>query len=128
MVLRKEVPTFPTARHEYITGTLVCGRFLAGGVGTPPYPTCVMKEVQRQIRMREGKSYDNSKQTADSWRLMEDITGRPGFMQTRKYRKYEQNCSVVSGEFSATAIVHPMLLPEIKLRSEVPSPTDQTGP
>ena len=87
-----------------------------------------MKEVQRQRKEHRGKSENRSKPSADSWRLMEDITGGPGYIQTRKYRKYEQNCSVVSGEFSATAIVHPMLLPEIKLRSEVPSPTNQTGP
>ena len=74
------------------------------------------------------RSENRSKPSADTWRLMEDVTGGPDYKQTLKYRKYEEGCSVVSGEFSATAIVHPMLLPQIKLRSKVPCPTDQTGP
>ena len=87
-----------------------------------------MKEVQRQRREHRGKSEIRSKPSADTWRLMEDVMGEPDYAQTRKYRKFEEGCSVVSGEFSATALVHPMLPPETKLRSEVPSPTNQTGP
>ena len=57
---------------------------------------------------------------------MEDVTGYPAYEQTQKYREYEQTqknggCSVVSGEFSATALVHPMVSPEIRLRSKVDS-------